>query len=183
MRWAIRRRTAGRHVNSTAPTQWWDDIDAADLGSVVVPVDLTRTWDYYAVSVSTRVYGESHYFYWGVNGYGITDTPAIGFDNIDLRLSVGTPVLIGDANLDGLVNALDIGRFVPCLIQIVGCGVPIQWIDINGDGVVNALDISGFVACLVNGACAGEAGGSAVPEPAGLALIGMAVLMGVWRRR
>ena len=48
--------------------------------------------------------------------------------------------------------------------------------------LVNALDISGFVTCLVNGACAGVAGGSAVPEPASLVLLGLSALALVRRR-
>jgi hypothetical protein len=50
------------HVDSDSPN-WWTAIDAADQASLIVPVNLTETFDYYSVTVSTNVYSEDHFFY------------------------------------------------------------------------------------------------------------------------
>ena len=59
---------------------------------------------------------------------------------------VDLPFLLGDINLDGDVNLLDVQPFVDLLqsgeFQIEG--------DFTGDGVVNLLDVNGFVQLLTN---------------------------------
>jgi len=64
-----------------------------------------------------------------------------------LIVTVGTGVLLGDVNLDGAVNLLDVGPFVDLLtnsmFQLEG--------DINEDGDVNLLDVGPFVAILTGG--------------------------------
>ena len=52
--------------------------------------------------------------------------------------------LLGDANLDGVVNFLDISPF----IQLLSTGVFMDEADIDGNGVVNFLDISPFIVLL-----------------------------------
>ena len=56
-------------------------------------------------------------------------------------------VALGDVNLDGLVNLLDIQPFVALLTN----GQFQSEADINQDGLVNLLDIEGFVDLLSGG--------------------------------
>jgi hypothetical protein len=74
-------------------------------------------------------------------------------------------VLLGDVNLDGDVNGLDVDPFVDVLLN-----GPFQAeADMNVDKVVNGLDVDPFVAAVVGG------GAAAVPEPATFALLAVAV--------
>ena len=81
------------------------------------------------------------------------------------------PVLLGDVNLDGEVNGLDVDPFVDVLLN----GPYQAEADMNEDGVVNGLDVDPFVAAIVGG------GVQAVPEPSTLALVGLAGLALVLR--
>lgn len=56
-------------------------------------------------------------------------------------------VVLGDVNLDGVVNLLDVQPFVNLLVS---GGYQIQ-ADINQDGVVNLLDVAPFVDLLTGG--------------------------------
>ncbi len=58
----------------------------------------------------------------------------------------GTNVLLGDINLDGAVNLLDVSPFV----ALIGSSAFQKEGDINGDGEVNLLDVDGFIALLSN---------------------------------
>ena len=85
---------------------------------LIIPVNLTETFQYYSVTISTLIYNESHEYFWavpgyGVNGYSASDT-GTGHRLRQHRLPRfgGQAVLRGDVNLDGLVNALDISPFV-----------------------------------------------------------------------
>jgi hypothetical protein len=80
------------------------------------------------------------------------------FDNI--RFTGGTTVLLGDVNMDGVVNGLDVDPFV----GLVTGGTYQAEGDMNEDGVVNGLDVDPFVATVVGG------GTVAVPEPSMLFL-------------
>lgn len=52
--------------------------------------------------------------------------------------------LLGDANLDGVVNFLDI----PAFISALSSGAYLEEADCNEDGIVNFLDIPAFIAIL-----------------------------------
>ena len=79
-----------------------------------------------------------------VNPNNVDITPFSGASSAvlgEIRLSV---VLVGDVNLDGTVDFLDIAPF----ITLLSTGGFQQEADINEDGVVNFLDISPFVTVL-----------------------------------
>lgn len=114
---------------------------------------------------------------------GGTVSPNWGFDvvnNGSLMLLGGNGMVIeigadsgglGDVNLDGVVNGLDVDPFVDVLLN----GPYQVEADMNADGDVNGLDVDPFVAAVVGG------GLTVVPEPATLALLAVAGLLALLR--
>ena len=84
-----------------------------------------------------------------------------------------TDLLLGDVNLDGDVNGLDVDPFV----GLVTTGDFQAEGDMNEDGQVNGLDVDPFVAKVVGG------GTQQIPEPSTL-LLGLLALgvVGGWRK-
>jgi hypothetical protein len=96
---------------------------------------------------------------------------------LNVTLAEGTTEpLLGDVNLDGVVNGLDVDPFV----GLVTAGGFQTEADMNGDGAVNGLDVDPFVAAVVGGG-----GAQAVPEPGTLLLALMAglalIAVGRWK--
>ena len=78
---------------------------------------------------------------------GVDNPDALELDVQFYGLSVAfESPLLGDVNLDGQVDFLDIGAFVDVLLDSGQFQVEA---DINQDGVVNFLDIGGFVSILI----------------------------------
>ena len=77
---------------------------------------------------------------------GSSNVVEAGVDGFDVFVaSCSTDEILGDINLDGVVNLLDVAPFV-ALIQNGQFQVEA---DINCDGVVNLLDIAPFVELLI----------------------------------
>ncbi len=81
---------------------------------------------------------------------GLTEgTYAWSFENNEVTLTIvvalGLPTLLGDCNLDGEVNFLDITPF----LNTLSSGHYLSEADCNQDGEVNFFDIAAFVAILV----------------------------------
>jgi hypothetical protein len=83
--------------------------------------------------------------------------------------------LLGDLNLDGDVDGLDVDPFVEVLLS----GPYQAEADMNEDQVVNALDVDPFVSTVVG------AGAQHIPEPSALllALVALGVVGGGGRPR
>ena len=71
-------------------------------------------------------------------------TVGVGFERIILTLGGGDSPLIGDVNLDGMVDFLDIPEFIA---RVTGGEFQAE-ADINGDGDVDFLDIPEFIDLL-----------------------------------
>ncbi len=80
------------------------------------------------------------------NGVELIITYA-GGDGNDVELYTQSTVILGDVNMDGAVNLLDISPF----IDLISSGGFQPEADINQDGQVNLLDIGPFVTILSGG--------------------------------
>jgi hypothetical protein len=101
---------------------------------------------------------------------------ALSQDEIkDVMDSIPDLTLLGDVNLDGEVNGLDVDPFVDVLLN----GPYQAEADMNVDQVVNGLDVDPFVAAVVGGG-----GAQAVPEPSTLllCLVALGVVALWWKR-
>jgi phospholipase/lecithinase/hemolysin len=98
--------------------------------------------------------------------------PGATTNHPELVLTFIDPVL-GDVNLDGDVNGLDVNPFVDVLLS----GPYQPEADMNEDQVVNGLDVDPFVAAVVGG------GTQQIPEPSTLLLciIALGVVGGWWK--
>jgi hypothetical protein len=96
----------------------------------------------------------------------------VDFDEIQLTAE---PIdeLLGDVNMDGVVNGLDVDPFV----GLVTSGTYQAEGDMNEDDVVNGLDVDPFVAAVVGG------GTQQIPEPSTLLLVLVALgVVAGWRK-
>ena len=74
--------------------------------------------------------------------------------------------LLGDVNLDGEVNGLDVDPFVEVLLS----GAYQPEADVNSDSEVNGFDVDVFVAAVVGGV-------QQIPEPSTLLLVLVALVL------
>ena len=77
----------------------------------------------------------------GSNNFGVTRSDLHVFD---FDITVASSVLLGDVNLDGIVNFLDISPFIGRL----STGTFQVEADTNENGRVDFLDISPFIVLL-----------------------------------
>ena len=75
-----------------------------------------------------------------VGQFGINTPVYVAFDHLTLMPSI----LLGDVNLDGVVDLLDVAPFVELLANQ---GFQAE-ADVNSDGLVNLLDVAPFIAIL-----------------------------------
>ena len=114
-------------------------------GSLVVellPDYQPQNGDQITLIQSDNVIGE----FSNVNIQGTPDgfDAEIEIDNGNVVLTLTDDFLLGDANLDGVVNFLDIPQF----IALLTAGDFLAQADINGDGELNFLDIVPFISLL-----------------------------------
>ncbi len=83
----------------------------------------------------------------GVNGSAARVTSREGGNAAKLIIEFASNVLLGDINLDGVVDLLDVAPFV----NLVTMGIFQEEGDFNDDGVVDLLDVAPFVAVLTGG--------------------------------
>ena len=167
--------------------------------------DMVRAWSTAAAGLPGNVgLGTSSAFYNVQDAFAtlaVYDNTGIGgsttFATFD-GVSVGAnDVLVkytylGDTNLDGVVNATDLAR---ALQGLNGTGTGWNFGDVNYDGVVDFVDVGRIQAAIrgqgaalgdstdAGGALGGGGPGAAIPEPGGLALLAIAGLPMLRRRR
>ncbi len=73
------------------------------------------------------------------------DTPT---RDIPVAMTVGSAYICGDANGNGIVNALDVTYLINFLYKSGPVPVPVQAGDANGNGIVNALDVTHLINFL-----------------------------------
>lgn len=113
------------------------------------------TVDLVGMDIEQTLTDGSFVYFLGITNDSVTDTTAmittlgdgVFLYNYDDLFRVVNNVLLGDVNLDGLVNLLDIEPFV----DLLSSGMLQAEADINQDGLVNLLDIEPFIAILSAG--------------------------------
>lgn len=143
-------------------------IDTLSMGKIQLAVNIAGTVDELDLSyvIGTQNSDEIYFIEWqlttdapGVSAsapiYSILSPDGMGpverlhFQSLYLEAWLGTylnDVLLGDVNLDGHVDLLDVSPFVALLTG----GSYLQEADMNQDGIVSLLDVSLFVDALAD---------------------------------
>jgi hypothetical protein len=134
--------------------------------------DDNATWEQIATQHTVPVpLGEGTIVQFSAMWWNGTPGSILGLDQ--LSIVIVDSVLLGDVNLDGIVNGLDVDPFVDRLLN----GPNQAEADMNEDGEVNGLDVDPFVAAIVGG------GVQQIPEPSALLLCIIALgVVGGWRK-
>ncbi len=163
--------------------QWSSDNSGLDILLNETSTGFENEGQFGGWSEFTLSAADGHPFVRGINTLDFVVNNGAGEDNttgptgvrVEMTGSAepGDGFLLGDVNLDGLVNGLDVDPFVDVLLN-----GPYQIeADMNSDGEVNGLDVDPFVAEVVGG------GVESIPEPSTLALLVIAALAGLLARR
>ena len=126
-----------------------DTVLIADDPGVEVGVN-TTTFDLLAFHATSGAFGGTDGPTPGSSSTGEANN-GVDISSIMITFASANDLLIGDTNLDGIVNFLDISPFISILSG--GAGFDPQAIanaDINQSGEVNFLDISPFINALAN---------------------------------
>ena len=126
-----------------------DTVLIADDPGVEVGVN-TTTFDLLAFHATSGAFGGTDGPAPGSSSTGEANN-GVDISSIMITFASANDLLIGDTNLDGIVNFLDISPFISILSG--GAGFDPQAIanaDINQSGEVNFLDISPFINALAN---------------------------------
>ena len=158
----------------------------ASIASAVASGSANGAWNGPGINSSTAAAVAADNTNPSKTGIGYAEASAIGSPGSFLGQSVNTNAvlvrytLLGDSNLDGVVDTTDFTN----LANDFGTSVQNGWVlgDFNGDGVVNALDFNA-VATNFGQALPAPAMGTVVPEPTAVAIGVAAVLVLLPRRR
>ena len=126
-----------------------DTILIADDPGVQVGVN-TTTFDLLAFHATSGAFGGTDGPTPGSSSTGEANN-GVDISSIMITFASANDVLLGDTNLDGIVNFLDISPFISILVG--GAGFDPQAIanaDINQSGGVSFLDISPFIMILAS---------------------------------
>jgi|GEM_PF-1030790 len=113
------------------------------------PLFLTDTYQFFEFTVTTGndVTNGVTLQMGATTGANIGSAATFFFDDVSVTtLGDGNAPLLGDCNLDGVVNFLDIAPF----IAILSAGDFLAEADVNEDGTVDFLDIAPFISILAS---------------------------------
>ena len=116
-------------------------------------------------------------------GYDLNGDARVDVDDVNVWIQELARSWVGDANLDGEFNSSDLVTVLSSGAYEVNVAAVWSTGDFNGDGFANSSDL---VAALSDGGyeLGPRAATAAVPEPAGIALLGwVAGIMGFRRRK
>lgn len=171
----VNNATAELHLTADSETMNLASLTLApgstlDIGTDTVFITLSAAPGHDALSIINLIHSAQHGNDW--DGPGITSSAIRGLSTLGYRL-VGSAievkqVQIGDLNLDGVVDLLDLGLMKQS--EAGGLGLPIG--DLNGDGIEDADDWALFYASALRF----PAFAPTIPEPS---LMWTALAMGV----
>ncbi|TWT85850.1 hypothetical protein Pla123a_06570 [Posidoniimonas polymericola] len=159
-------------------------IDASLIGSGQDPREFDGAFLHGVLSVQSSNWSVQSNVYPATAGlpFVVDGAEVLQFQRDGLTVCTGAcvaPPLLGDTNLDGVFNTIDIDPFVqtltaPAVWKAAHPGVPMEAVaDMNEDGVVNTLDIAKWTEGFVYGES--PVATSSAPEPATIALSALAI--------
>jgi hypothetical protein len=123
------------------------------VASAAISLTATTTFAQYTIPWSTTDGGGARiaagqYRLSGTVGQGDATAPRAAANGTTVTggfWAAPPPACVGDFNSDGLINTLDLTRFLGSFGQTVTPGSPQANTDLNNDGVVNVSDLTIFL--------------------------------------